>query len=151
MGHVVGPVPEVGHGEAGEATGAFADGHQVGEELARVEGVGEGVDHGDAAGRGHRLDAVLAEGPPHDRRALAGEHAGGVLDRLATAELGYLAVQDQGASAELGHADGEGHPGAGGGLVEQERDGPRTGQGPVGEAVELHRVGEVEHLEQLGG
>ena len=36
---------------------------------------------------GHLLDPVLAVGAPHDRGDLPAEHPGGVLDRLAAADL----------------------------------------------------------------
>src|SRR5699024_9856386 len=47
-------------------------------------------------------------------------------------------------AAELGDAGGEGHAGAGGGLVEHDRDGAGSLEGPTGEAVagELEREGE---------
>ena len=65
----------------------LADGLQVGEQLAGVELVGQRVDHRDAGVRGHRLEPVLAEGPPDDGRDLPAQHPGGVLDGLAAADL----------------------------------------------------------------
>ena len=49
--HVVGAVAQVGQREAGQAPAPLADGLQVGEDLARVERVGERVDDGHAGSR----------------------------------------------------------------------------------------------------
>ena len=67
------------------ASGALVldDRQEVGEDLARVELVGEGVDDGHARVRRHLLDPVLAVGPPHDGLRTAGQDAGDVGDRLA--------------------------------------------------------------------
>jgi len=62
-----------------------------------------------ALGRLH--DALLPGGPPGDGRHLPGQHPGHVLDGLAPADVGGLAVDHERVAAELGDADGEGHPG----------------------------------------
>ena len=51
---------------------------QVGQQLARVELVGERVDHRDTRVGRHLLDPLLREGAPHDRRCLAAEDPGDV-------------------------------------------------------------------------
>ena len=103
-----------------------------------MELVGQRVDHGHAAGRGHRLDPVLAEGAPDDRRDLAVEHPGGVLDRLAAAELACLRVDDQREAAELGDADRERDPGAGDGLSKRTATARGPASGRCREPVGLH-------------
>ena len=70
------------------------DGQQVGEQLAGVEVVGEGVDDRDAGVLGHLLDPVLGVGAPHDHRGLPAEHPGDVGDRLAHADAGERAVDE---------------------------------------------------------
>ena len=65
---------------------------EVGEDLARVELVGERVDHRHARVRGHLLEALLGVRAPDDGRDLAAEHPCGVRDRLALADLGEVAV-----------------------------------------------------------
>ncbi len=70
----------------------LADGLQVGEDLARVELVGERVDHRDRGRRGHRGHPGLREGPPHHGVDVAGQHPRGVLDGLLAAELHGAAV-----------------------------------------------------------
>ena len=58
--HVARAVAEEGDGQAGEVAAVLADGEQVGEQLAGVEVVGQGVDDGDGRARGHLLEAGLA-------------------------------------------------------------------------------------------
>ena len=114
-----------------------------------MELVGQRVDDRDRADRRHLLDALLAVGPPHDRGDLAGQHAGGVGDRLADADAGQPAVDHDRVTAELGDTDRERQLRAQGLLVEDQGDGLRPGQRAVPVPVGLHRVGEIEHLEQL--
>ncbi len=128
----------------------LADGLQVGEHLARVELIGQRVDHRYPADRGHGLDALLLERPPDDGGDLPVEHASCVFDRFAPAELGGLGVDDQWVATEFGDADAERDPGARRRLVEDDGDGPRAGERLAHEAVRLHGIGEVEHLDQLG-
>ena len=60
--------------------------------------------------RGHREAAIAA-----DRRDVAREHQGGVLQRLPTRELQLVGAQDQGVAAKLRDAHLEGDAGPGGG------------------------------------
>jgi hypothetical protein len=147
--HVVRGVAEVAEGESGEPALALADRLQVGEQLARVEPVGERVDHRHRAERGHLLDALLLVRPPYDRGDLAGQHPGDVADRFARADAGEPAVDRDRLAAEFGDADREGQLGAQGRLVEQQRDRLRAGERTVPVPVGLHRVGEVEHLDEF--
>jgi hypothetical protein len=78
VAHVVGAVAEVDHGEAGEVALVLADGEPVGQDLARVEVVGECVDHRHTGVRGHLLEIGLAERAPGDGRRHPSEHASGV-------------------------------------------------------------------------
>ena len=66
--HVRRAVAEEGDGEAGEVALVLADGEQVGEQLARVEVVGEGVHDRHGGARRHLLEAGLAVGAPDDGR-----------------------------------------------------------------------------------
>ena len=67
---------------------------------------------------------------------LAAQHAGGVRDRLAAADLGQLPVDHQRVAAELGDPGRERDLGARGRLVEDDRDGlrarPAAGRGERG-------------------
>ena len=126
-------------------------GLQVGEDLAGVEGIGQRVDYRHGGGRRHLGDPVLAEGTPHDRGHLPAQYPGRVGDRLAAPELRGLRVNQQRMAAKLGNSYRERNSGAGRWLIEQNGHGAGPGEGPVPEAVRLHRGGQVEHLGLLGG
>ena len=85
--------------------------------------VGERVDGRDA-GVVRELDHVLL-GEGADDRAMdhAAEHAGGVLDQFAAAELDVVFREEHREAAEFADADFERDAGAGGGLGENERPG----------------------------
>ena len=129
----------------------LADREQVGEQLARVEVVGERVDDGHAWCRPPSL-----RGPPARRCARRSpttmplEHARGVGRGLLAAELAVRGRDDQRAAAEVGDADREAHARAGGRLVEDDGDGLRAGEGLRAPAVLLHLDGQVEDLGLLG-
>ena len=101
-------------------------GEQVGEDLAGVVVVGEGVDDGDAGVRRHLLEAGLGERAPHHGGRLGAEDAGDVGHRLAHADAGEPAVDHHREAAETGHGADERHLGAQGGLVEEDRHGARA-------------------------
>ena len=110
---------------------ALAQGEEVGEGLAGVLLVGEGVDDGNAGEAGVLLDDALAEGAHGDDIDVAGEDAGDVLDRLALAEAHLLRCEVEGLAAKVMHADLEADAGSQRRLLEEE--------------------GEVLALEQLAG
>ena len=72
---------------------------------------------------GHLQQRRLLEGADHDQVDIARQHAGGVGDGLAVAEL-HLARPTAPCvcAAHLAHADVEADPGAGRGLLEDQRD-----------------------------
>ena len=149
VGHVVGRVTEVGDGlvlQVVDAASVLGDGLEVGENLAGMEVIGQGVDHRMGGVLGHFFDAALAEGAPHHTVSHAVEHTSGIGHGLATAQLGAGLVDDQRVAAKLGNADGEAGTGAGGGLVEQYSDGLRTGERLLVEAVVVELDGKFEHL-----
>ena len=79
VAHVAGAVTDEGDRQPGELVLVLADGQQVGQQLARVEVVGERVDHRDTGVLGHLLEVGLRVGAPHDRRGLATEDPGDVV------------------------------------------------------------------------
>jgi hypothetical protein len=91
VGHVV-AIAHPGHGDALErvhvqrAIGALAPvlqpGEQVGQDLARVEFVGQAVDHRHPRMRGKALDLFLPEGADHHDVGHAADDARAVLDRF---------------------------------------------------------------------
>ena len=72
------------------------------------------------------VEPLLPERAPHDRVDVAGQHLSGVLERLLAPELGAAAVDHDRVAAELGDADLEREPGAGGVLVEDDGDAARA-------------------------
>ena len=93
-------------------------GEDVGQDLARVVLVGESVDDRHPRGGGEALDDVLLEGAHHDDVAHPRDHLGGIIHRLAAAQLRIPRVHVDGGTAQLQHAGLEGQAGAGGGLLE---------------------------------
>src|SRR5699024_3558840 len=100
---------------------------------------------------GHLLQGGLGEGAPHDRRGHPAQHAGGVGDGLARADLGEPPVHEHRVSAQLGDSGGEGSLGAQGGFIEDHRHALRSLQWPLGEGGSLQRGGPLEHLPLLRG
>ena len=98
-------------------------GHQVGQHLAGVAEVGQAVDDGDGGEAGQLLHLLLGEGADHNAIAVAVQHPGGVLHRLAPADLALLSGQEQGVAAQLEHARLKGDAGAGGVLLEDHGQG----------------------------
>ena len=98
---------------------------------------------------GQLLDVGVIVGADHDAVEVAREHARGVADRLAPAELDVAGGEEERVSAELEGADLEGDAGAGAALGE---DHPQrlAGERLVGVVAPLHAGGEIEDGEQLG-
>ena len=144
-------VADVGEPQAIEVPEALAQGEQIGERLAGVVQGGQGVDHGDRRLARQLLDLLVGPGADHDRVQIAGQHPGGVGDRLATGELQFVPSQDQRRRAQLGHADLEGDPRPRRGLLEDEGDaatGQLAGAGAVPPAG-FQLGGAVEQLAEL--
>ena len=89
------------------------DGHQVGQHLAGVTEVGQTVDDGDVGVGRQGLHFLLGKGTDHDAVAVAQQHPGGVLHRLAPADLALLAGEEQGVAAQLIHTGLKGDTGTG--------------------------------------
>ena len=122
------------------------DGLEIGEDLARVEFVGQGVHHRMGGVLGHFLNTVLAEGAPHHTIGHTIKHARRVGHRFATPQLGTGLVDDQRIAAEFRHADGEAGAGTGARLVENNGDALWTGEWLVIEAVLVELDGQFQHL-----
>jgi hypothetical protein len=78
----------------------LADGEQVGETLARVVVICEGVDHRNRCHLGDLLHHRLLERPDHDGVAVSFEHFGGVVDALTARESAVVAAHDDGMRTE---------------------------------------------------
>src|ERR1700733_750685 len=150
MRHVVRAVAGVGKRPAGQRALMLGHRLQVGEDLARVELVGERVDHRDGGRPGEFLDALLPGRAPGDRGNLPGEHPGDVGDRLTASDVRLGRVDLKRQAAELADADGEGDTGAQARLVEEQGDRLGPGEGAEGQPVRLDRRRQLEDLGLLG-
>ncbi len=119
--HVVG-VAGPGDGAAVDRAAMLLEGHHVGHHLAGMREAGQAVDHrhGGVAAPARRTHVVV-EDADHDRIDIARQHARGVGDGLAAAELHLGAGQHDGLAAELAHGDVERDARARRGLVEDHR------------------------------
>ena len=111
-----------------QAALVLLDREQVGQQLAGVEVVGEGVDDRHAGVLRHLVELGLGVGAPHDRGRLPAEDPGDVGHRLAHADPGEATVDGHREAAQLGDAGGERGLGTQGRLVEDQRDGAGTGE-----------------------
>jgi hypothetical protein len=152
VGHVV-AVADPGVADLADVAAQLVDGEQVGHQLARVQLIGEAVEHRHRGPAGQLLGPGLIEGADDDAVAVTAQHPRGVLDRLAAGDLGALRRQVDRVAAELEHADLERHPGAGGGLLEDHAEGA-SGQGadPMAAGPRRLELGRPrEQIEQLAG
>ena len=88
-------VADVREPKAGEAD-RVTDGEQVGERLAGMVVVGEGVHHRHGRRFGELLDVAVRERADDDRVAVRRQRARRVGDRLAAAELELVGAEDDG-------------------------------------------------------
>ena len=119
---VVATLAAVGEREALEPAEVLLDGHEVGEHLRGVLAVSEAVPDGHAGVLGELLDVLLLEAAELDGVEHGAEHLGGVEDRLLLAQLDVALAQVLGVGAQVDAGGGEGCAGAGGGLLEEQRD-----------------------------
>jgi hypothetical protein len=152
--HVAGAVAHEGErlpGERAHPTAVLRDREQVRQHLARVELVGQRVDHGHAGLARHLLEALLRVGPPDDRRDLSAQDARRVGDRLAHTDLGKVAVDDEREPAELGDTRRERDLRAQRRLVEDHRDDSGARERRADEPVVAEGERELEDLALLAG
>ncbi len=95
----------------------FADGLQVGEDLAGVHQVGQPIDDRDCAEPGQVEHVLVGEGADHDSVKIPRHDSGRVFDGFAAAKLDIVAGQEEGMPAELDHADFKRDAGPGRGLA----------------------------------
>ena len=93
MGHVV-PVSDEGDPPAREAAQGLFQRHHVGEGLARMVLVGQGVDDRDAGVGRELLHPGVGKGPDRERRQVAREDPRGVRHGLPVAKLELVGSQD---------------------------------------------------------
>ena len=96
----------------------FEEGLHVGQQLARVQVVGQAVDYRHAGVGGEFGQGAVGKGTDHHRIEHARHDDGAVADRLAATQLGVTRGEEDRLAAELDHAGFEGQPGTGRGLLE---------------------------------
>ena len=114
--------------------------------------ISQGIDRRDAGILREIDDVLLGKGPDDHAVHHAPEDAGGVLDRLAPAELDVVAGKEHREASQLADTDLEGNPGAGGGLRENHRPGlacERLGGMLAALRLQLHSL--VHKPRNLGG
>ena len=100
----------------------LAHGQHVGQDLGRVELVGQPVPDRHAGELREHLHDVLVEAAVLDAVIQPAQHTGGVLDRFLVAHLRRLRVEIRHVGALVVGGDLEAAAGAGGGLLEDEAD-----------------------------
>ncbi len=83
--------------------------------------ISQGVDHGKVGVVCEIDDVLLGEGADDHAVTHSAEHAGGVFDGFAAAELDVVGGEEHRKSAEFADADLERHAGAGGGFAKNHR------------------------------
>ena len=123
MGHIV-AITDVGQRLSGQITMGLAHREEVGQGLAGVLEIGEGIDHrhGGPVGVIHQL--LLGEGAHGQHIAVATEHPCGVFQGLATTQLRHLGIEVHRLPTQAGHRHLEADAGAGGGLGENQPQDP---------------------------
>ena len=150
--HVVG-VAGPGHGAAADRAAMLLEGHHVGHHLAGMRAPRQAVDHRHGGVLAPAPSALVIERADHDGVDVARQHARGVGDGLAAAELHLLAGQHDRLAAELAHADVERHARARRRLVEDHRQrlaGERLRRGAAARCVFMARL-VVDDAAQLAG
>ena len=136
LAHIV-AVADPGHPTTADVPAVLVVGLKVGEHLARMQAVGQSVNHRHRRMGGEALHDLMTEGADHDRVHHAREDPGIVLDGLPAPELGVPWREEQGMAAKLHHAGLERDPGPGGRLLEDHGQGT-VAQGPVVLAAPEH-------------
>ena len=120
-GHVARAVADEGNDLAGDGAALFLIRENIGDDLAGMLGIGQRVDGGNVGVLGEILYIALREGANDCAVHHATEHAGGVLDGFATAELEVVRVEKHYAATKFADAGLEGHSGSCGGFGENHR------------------------------
>ena len=150
--HVVG-VAGPRDGLAPDRAAMLLERHHVRQHLAGMRAAREPVDHRHGGVARELHQRLVIERADHDRIDIARQHARGVGDGLAAAELHLGAGQRDGFAAELAHADVEGDAGAGRRPVEDHGErapGERALVRALALALRLHGAARLDHPAQLG-
>ena len=148
MRHVV-AVPDVGDLDPLAAAEYLADRQEVGQRLARVEVIGEPVDHGDGGMACQVDDRLVGERAGHDAVGHPGERAGDVRDAFPLPHRDVRRPQADGVPAKLRHAGLEAHARAQGRLLEDHRQSLLRQGIAVVPRIALDPDGQIQDLQDL--
>ena len=109
--------------------------------------VGQTVDDRNGAVLRQILYFLLRVGADHDAVQIAAQNAGGILYRLAAADLKVTVGQEQRLTAQLVHTGLEGNAGTGGGLLENHAE-ALAFEMTVGDVVLLFILELIRQIEQ---
>ena len=143
--HVV-PIPDERQLEALQFAEALADGLHIGQRLAGVEQIAQGVDHRHGRPFGQPIDGLLPEHPGDDAVHPAVQVARHVLQRLAHADR---RLEKQRIAAQLFDGQLERQPRAQRGLLKQQRDGLARQRLRIIPRRPLDRGRQVQQITQL--
>ena len=120
-GHIV-AVANVSQPAPGQIALIFDDSGQVGQDLARMFPVGQGIDHRHGGIFGQFPEAAVGMDPGHDAVHIAGQDPGHIGHRLPDAQAHLLRPQVKPIAAQLLDAHHKAGFGAEGGLFEKQGD-----------------------------
>ena len=141
-------VSDVRHLAVLEAAEALPDGEQVGQDLAGVLDLGQGVDDRNAGEPGQLAEVGVMTQPGHHQMHVTFEDAGRVRHRLAHAYLNVLLAERDRCSAQPRDPHLEGDPGPVRWLLE-EHGHELARQGPLLPATRFDLAGQVQNGEEL--
>src|SRR5215207_4290307 len=126
----------------------LAYGEHTGQDLTRMQEIGESVYQRDGSVLRQLLDFGVSERPDHDSIDIPREHARSVGNWFTSSELNIARREKQGMPAELPRADFEGHTGTRRRLHEDHRQ-RLSGERLPGVLAAPHALRQVEEIEQL--
>ncbi len=113
-------VPHIGDVQVPVIPPLFHNGHEVAQDLAGMQQIGEAVDHRNGGVACVALKRVLGKCSDDQAVQVAGEDPRRVFRRLLPAQLGVPRAHVEGVPAQLHHSHLKGDAGAGRGLLEEQ-------------------------------
>lgn len=129
-------ITDVGDLFADAGVDRFLNGHEIGEGLAGVCGVGEAVDDGEGIVACEFFHGSVGEGAGHDEVAVFGQYADKVFGAFASLPT-YIATEVDGSATELGHAGFEADAGSKARFFEEESEGTLSKPGGAEAFMEI--------------
>ena len=118
--HIAGAVADKSDYFTGDGSEFFFDGLEIGDDLAGMFFVGQGVHRGNAGIGSEVIDIGLGEGADDGPVNHAAENSGGVFDGFAATELDIVGVEEEDIATEFTNSDFERDAGSGRAFGEEE-------------------------------